>query len=138
MSPRRSRGWVLITRISYECTWVITGLLPKRFYQSMLSLWPVSNGFRSCSPIKASFGTNNIFLWFFSLVISTYPPRTDIYLSVLWLVISDISHYKTLWSMASLGNKYVYPCKSARYHPKSEVKLRMWVIAKILHEGSGI
>ena len=26
----------------------------------------------------------------------TYHPRTDIYLSVLWLVISDISQYKTL------------------------------------------
>ena len=33
----------------------------------------------------------------FSRVISTYyHPRTDIYLSVLWLVISDISQYKTL------------------------------------------
>ena len=104
-SPSQSWGWVLITRISYECTWVITGLLPKRLYQSMLSLWTVSNGFRLCSPIKASFGTNNLFLWFFSRNISTYRPRTDIYLSVLWLVISDISQYKTLWCMASLGDK---------------------------------
>ena len=37
-----------------------------------------------------------LFLCFFSQVISTYRPRTDIYLSVLWLVISDISQYKTL------------------------------------------
>ena len=29
-------------------------------------------------------------------VTSTYCPRFDIYLSVLWLVISDISQYKTL------------------------------------------
>ena len=96
--------WVL-----YECIWVITGLLPKRLYQSMLSLWTASNGFRLCSPIKASFGTNNIFLWFFSQVISTYHPRTDIYYSsVLWLVISDISQYKTLWCMVSLDNKWLY------------------------------
>ena len=39
--------------------WLI--LLPKRLYQSMLSLRPVSNGFGLCSPIKASFVTNNLF-----------------------------------------------------------------------------
>ena len=105
MSLRQSGGWVLITRISYECTWVITGLLPKRLYWSMLSLWTVSNGFRLCSPIKASFGTNNIFLWFFSRVIFTYHSMTDISLLVLWLVISDISQFKTLWCMASLDSK---------------------------------
>jgi len=63
-SPRWSRGWVLITRISYECTWVITGLLPKRLHQLMLSLWTVNNDFRLCSPIKASFGTNNLYDFF--------------------------------------------------------------------------
>ena len=71
-----SWGRALITRISYECIWVITSLLPKRLYQSMLSLWPVSNDFRLCSPIKASFVTNNLFLWFF-LEWYLLSPRTD-------------------------------------------------------------
>ena len=35
---------------------------PKGLYQSMLSLRPVSNGIRLCSPIKASFVTNHLFL----------------------------------------------------------------------------
>ena len=30
------------------------------------------------------------------------------YSSVLWLVISDISQYKTLWCMVSLDNKWLY------------------------------
>ena len=37
-----------------------------------------------------------IYSFDFSRVISAYCPRTDIYLSVLRLVISDISQYKTL------------------------------------------
>ena len=74
----------------------------------------VNNGFRLCSPIKASFVTNKLFLWFFSMVISTYCPRTDIYLSVLWLVVSDTSHYKTLWCMASLGNNTVHGKKAVK------------------------
>ena len=35
-------------------------------------------------------------MYFFDRMISTYRPRTNIYLSVLRLVISDISEYKTL------------------------------------------
>ena len=57
---------MLITRISYECIWDITGLLPNILYQSMLSLRTVSDGFRLCSPIKASFFNNNIFFWVIS------------------------------------------------------------------------
>ena len=48
-------------------------------------------------PLSHSPSTNNIAIpLIFSQVISTYRPMTDIYLSVLWLVISDISQYKTL------------------------------------------
>jgi len=32
-------GQVLITKISYKCTWAITCLYPKGLYQSMLLLW---------------------------------------------------------------------------------------------------
>ena len=39
MSPMWSKGQVLITKVSYECSWVETCLYPKRVSQSVLLLW---------------------------------------------------------------------------------------------------
>jgi len=44
-------------------------------------------------------------VWFSIQYISLIFFSGHVYLSVLWLVISDISQCKTLWCMASLGNK---------------------------------
>ena len=83
----------IITRISYECiylgyNWLITQktLLINAFFVNSKQWLQVMFTYQSFFLV----------LTIYCQVISTYCPRIDIYLSVLWLVISDISEYKNL------------------------------------------
>jgi len=60
-SSRRSRGRVLITKISYECTWIITSLYPKGLDKSMLFVAGITSScLWLCLAIKVSFSCVHI------------------------------------------------------------------------------